>query len=179
MIEELFNKWVELTDLNPQQEEMIITNKNVNVYNYNNKIKSFIEIDNSGGYDTALIIQQCFEDYINSLCYSINDIINNTPEYTNKIKLTKEMKELLYTDSINEYKKSILDNIEDLAKHYDILEHISNISDEDKIEISFNAKKAIEYLDVVQFKKGIASGNAKLLKTIHILYNVLFKNKIC
>lgn len=170
-INKIFEKWVSLTEVDPTEKKMIITSRNIDIYNYNQEIKS--AMDSANELDAAIVLRRCFYDYIQNVGFSIKEIINGEEEFREKINLSKELSELLQNDEIVEYEKEIYSTVNEMSSYYGISDMVENLSKDDIFQIVINAKKAMKYLSSVQFKKGnFSDENPKLLKTIHMFYNV-------
>lgn len=173
LLRDIINKWVEITEVDPNSK--VFYSKNFDLYTYNNKIKSLLEYDGNE-LDAICLINEFLIKFLKSRSFSLYEIYYGDQKVLDKIKEINEMKSLIDTYDINSYYTEIVDMYKKALNHYginddkaiDILEEKENF-----LELKVNALKALESLEVMQFKAGSFSDNVpKYNKNIYMFTDI-------
>ena len=170
-INKIFEKWVAFTEVDPTAKRYVISSKNVDVYHYNERIKTAME--NVDEYSAAIVLKKCFYEYISDIGFSLKSIILKDKEYLEKVSLATELALLLDDSDINDYEKNLYRNLKNMSDFYGMGDAFNSFSEEQIFEIYINAKMALNKLSSVQFKKGNpAADEPKMIKNINMFYNI-------
>lgn len=170
-INKIFEKWVAFTEVDPTAKRYVISSKNVDVYHYNERIKTAME--NVDEYSAAIVLKRCFYEYISDIGFSLKSIILKEKEYLEKKSLATELALLLDDSEINDYEKALYKNLKDMSDFYETEDAFNSFTEEQIFEIYINAKMALNKLSSVQFKKGnVSTDEPKMIKNINMFYNI-------
>jgi len=174
-IKEIFEKWIEFTEVNPDKKRFVMTDKNINVFGYNEYIKKAME--NGDPFDAVLVLKDCFNEYIQTIYYSVYNILNKTEEYMKKIGQAEELVRLLNSNEVTDYEKYFFKEIDNVSEFYGIKDRISDMSRKKILDITVKAKHAANSLETLRFKKGVVSDKkpvfSKIIRGFHDINEML------
>lgn len=172
-LERIFEKWIEVTEVSPDCN--VITNRNVDIYNYNEKIKSLLKYSGDE-MDAVILIDSFLTSFLQSRSVSLFDIYEENPALDSKIKSVREMRNLISSYNIEEYYKEIEKIYKNAANHYGISqEKVDEVlkNRAEFIELKVNSLFAYETFKVKQFKSGNYSDTTPMYnKNIYAFYDV-------
>lgn len=184
-LNDIINKWVEVTEVDPTGT--VFYNRNFDLYKYNEKIKSLLEYDGNE-VDAVCLIDSFLMKFLKSRSFSLYEIYYGDFKVLSKMEEIKQMKEMIDSYNINEYFNSIVESYKNALKYYEVLSEDALRIVENKeefLELKVNSLKALEKLEVMQFKKGNFSDNIPkynkniyMFRDINILLNSVMNNSI-
>lgn len=172
-LEEKLKLWVEITGVDPNEnitKWVISTNRlsDYDVQKMNNNIKTVME--NSNEIMTEIVLRNFFIEFLKDRRINLYDIVMDDGTHESMISKCKTLlNNLTISEEENDLKKTIKTALDFYNK--DIV--LEDIDMYEVVSLYVSAKKNIEKLKTVQFKKGKKSKNApKLLKEIYLFNSI-------
>jgi hypothetical protein len=173
MLNKIFEKWVEITEVSPDCN--IITNRNVDIYRYNQRMKELLKYDGDS-MDAVILMDTFLTKFLQSRSVSLFDIYNKNNALAEKLKSVMEMKELIDSYNVDEYYDELIKTYKEALEVYEINEEkVCEVLNnrEDLIELKVNALYAYKALEPKQFKRGKYSDKIpKYNKNIYAFYDI-------